>query len=312
MFRGRQLVELITELFGFPRRYGHGISEVEFNCPRCDKGKNKFNLVVNVDRGLYHCWACGHAGKNEKLFALYGSKDQAHRHSLLLASSLEPAIQKETEVLEIGDFRSLKTKWTDSVNYLAAMAYLKDRRITPDIIDKWDICYAETGKYKNRIIIPSRTLEGKTEFFVARAFYGTVQPKYLNPRFERENIIFGEKFIDWKKPVIVTEGVFDSMVLYNSVPLLGTGIKGNTKLLRKFMQNKTPLIMGMDQDAWKKQSQVARYLLNLGVKIYVIKHTRFNDLSNVYEAEGREGIITLIKNAQPYDELQMAAAALRS
>jgi len=309
MFHNKKLVDLISELFGYPRRYDHGIVETEFNCPKCDNNRNKFNLVVNTDNLVFHCWACGYRGKTKKLFYDYGTTEQQSRYSsIIFGLEITPSTGKIIEEsLSLGSFRSLKVEWKDSLNYKAAMKYLMDRKIDDKLIDKWDICYAENGKYADRIIVPSRALDGRVEYFIARSFFND-KFKYKNPKSRKSTVIFGDKFIDWKKPVILTEGVFDAMVLYNAVPILGTSIKGNTKLLKTIMKNKTPIIIGFDEDkvGINARNKTAKYIKNFGVDVYIIKNNCYNDLSEAYRVKGKEYIIQLIRNATQYDELEMA------
>lgn len=309
MFRNKKLVNLLAEIFGFPRRFDHGIVEVEYNCPHCDRQRNKFNMVVNTDNHVFHCWACGYKGKVDKLFFQFGN-DRQRREWGSFEKPIERRnadIDQEEEPLVLTGFRSLRHRWDDSLTYKAAMRYLRKRNIGPDLIDKWDICYAEEGKYRDRIIIPSKSPDGKIEYFVARDIFDTQKLKYKNPPSMKEKVIFGERFIDWKKPVLITEGVFDAMVLYNAVPLLGATIEGHKKLLNQIFSNNTPIILGFDEDeAGKKATiDVGKYLLNLGVQVYTITGNEYGDLAKAYEKAGKEYIIRLIQNAQQFDELDL-------
>lgn len=307
MFQNKKVVNLLSEMFGFPRKFGHGMVEVEFNCVKCDNGRNKFNMVVNTDNHVFHCWACGYKGKVDKLFSDYGNDRQKGEWSSIDKYSYTKDVEKPKESINLTGFRSLKVEWNDSFTYTAAMNVLKSRKITADLISKWDICYAENGKYANRIIVPSRNLNGKMEYFVARDIYDTQKMKYKNPQIEKSSIIFGEKFIDWKKPVILTEGVFDAMVLYNSVPLLGSKISEHKKLIQKIWDNKTPIILGFDTDKTGKDAnmKIGKFLLNLKIPVYTIQDNMYNDLSKAYEIGGKDYIIKLIKNSKPFDELDL-------
>ena len=307
MFRNKRLVNLLAEIFGFPRRFDHGDVEVEYNCPHCDNGQNKFNMVVNTDNHVFHCWACGYKGRASRLFWDFGNDRQKLEWKSMDKYVPETKSSKSSEPLVLTGFRSLRMKWKDSLTYRAAMRYLRKRNIGPDLIDKWDICYAEDGKYRDRIIIPSRNLGGKMEYFVARDIFDTQKLKYKNPESRKADIIFGEKFIDWGKPVVLTEGVFDAMVLYNSVPLLGSKIEGHNRLLTKIFMCNTPIILGFDEDDAGRDAniEVGKYLLNLGVPVYSIQNNEHGDLAKAYEVGGREYIVRLIRNAQPFDELDI-------
>lgn len=307
MFRSKRLVNLIAEIFGLPRKFDHGQVEVEYNCPHCDNRRNKYNLAVNTDHLFFHCWACGYKGKISRLFWDFGSDRQKQEFKTLDTYQESRGKAKKSEPLVLTGFRTMRQEWKDSLTYRAAKRYLKDRNIDKELIDKWDICYSEEGKYRDRVIIPSRTLDGKIEYFVARDIFDTQKLKYKNPPSEKENIIFGEKFVDWKKPVVITEGAFDALVLYNAVPLLGAKIEGHTKLLKKIFVNKTPIILGFDTDKAGKDANIdiGKYLMNLGVSIYTIQGNEYGDLAKAYEKAGKEYIVRLIRNAQPFDELDM-------
>jgi len=306
MFQNKRIVNLLSEMFGFPRKFGHGMVEVEFDCVKCDNNRNKFNMVVNTDDHVFHCWACGYKGKVDRLFSEYGNDRQRMEWSTMDKFSY-PKEEVKSESLNLTGFRSLRVEWKDSLTYTAAMKVLKNRKITPDLISKWDICYAEDGKYRDRIIIPSRSIDGKMEYFVARDIYDTQKFKYKNPKAEKSEIIFGEKFIDWKKPVVITEGVFDAMVLYNSVPLLGSKISEHKKLIQKIWDNKTPIILGFDEDKTGKDANIdiGKFLLNLDIPVYTIQGNEYNDLSKAYEMGGKDYIIKLLRDAEPFDELDL-------
>lgn len=308
MFRNKRLVNLLAEIFGFPRKFDHGIVEVEYNCPHCDNGRNKFNMVVNTDNLVFHCWSCGYKGKVSRLLWDFGNDRQKSEFKTVETSApIRTRVEKKDEPLILTGFRSMRQEWNDSLTWRAARNYLRERNITPDLIDKWDICYAEDGKYRDRVIIPSRNLSGEMEYFVARDIFDTQKLKYKNPESRKAQIIFGEKFIDWEKPVVLTEGAFDAIVLYNAVPLLGAKIEGHTKLLKKIFKHKTPIILGFDEDKAGRDAniEIGKYLLNLGVSIYTIQGNEYGDLAKAYEKAGKEYIVRLIRNAQPFDELDM-------
>ncbi len=314
MFRNKRIVNLLAEIFGFSSKFDHGGDEVEYNCPHCDNRRNKFNMAVNTDLHIFHCWACGYKGKIDRLLRDYGNERQNKEWDGIRAGYV-PTDNEDTDEAQLflTGFRSLKVKWSDSLTSKAAIRYLRERGIGSDLIDKWDICYAEDGKYMDRIIIPSKTVDGKLEYFVARDIFDTQKLKYKNPSSRKEDVIFGEKFVDFDKPVVITEGAFDAMVLYNAVPLLGSKIEGHTKLLKKIFKHRTPIILGFDDDKAGKDANldIGRYLLSLGVPLYSIQGNEYGDLAKAFEMRGRDYIVKLIRNAQPFDEMELLINDLR-
>lgn len=312
MYYNKQLVDLLSEILGFPKRYTHGLVELEFNCPSCRN--NKFNLAVNTDKKKFQCWACEYRGTIDKIVKEFGTIPQRRLYETIVSNSRIQISKQNSKVepISIGSFRSMKHEWKDSLDFYAAKRYLATRKIDPLLIAKWDICYAEDGPYSNRVIIPSKRLDGKVEYFVARDFYDTDRYKYKNPPLRKSEIIFGEKFIDWKKPVILTEGVFDAIVLPNSVPILGSKIEGNTKLIKTIVANRTPIIIGFDEDktGLRGKKKVGKYLESLGITLYLLPENEYNDLAKAYQMKGKDYLISLIRGAKKYDEMDLAIKSL--
>lgn len=320
MTNTKVLTSLLIELFGLPRNYNDGQVEVDFNCPKCDDGRNKFNLSCNTIKRIFQCWSCGYSGKLKKLLYDYGSASQQERYRSEITRIAQDKFKQlenisiiQDEIVSLDSFRSLKFSWDASLHYKMAMKYLRKRKIDENIINERDLCYCESGKYKDRIIVPSKNARGGVDYFVGRAFYDATIPKYKNPKVKKTELIFGEKFIDWSKPVIITEGVFDAIVVYNAVPILGTNIKGCERLVRMLVEHRSHVILAFDGDdvGIKKAKEAGNYLAGLGVHVDVIKHDKYNDLSEVHEKEGKKGVVKLLKTAQTFDPLELAIRSLK-
>jgi DNA primase len=301
-----------------PRRKKSSTDSVEFCCPKCDPsylgtGSKKYNLVVTISKGIFHCWSCNWSGTIRKLlYHLFPEDDLTELSSEIIQPQIRKFVktvpfstegqqQAADNNLTITNVRSLTKAWPDSLHYLAAINYLHNRGITDDIIKKWNICYTERGKNKFRILIFS-TSEGSINYCVARAFYDTIYPKYINTKVPKHSIIFGEDQIDWSRPVILTEGPFDSIVLWNAIPLLGIA-SGNEillykKLIKRLLENKTPVILAFDADAKEKMFEAYECLESYGIETKIIYlPTRENDISKFNEVYGKEKLVELIKSA---------------
>ena len=81
------VVDLISEFLGQPKKIYEHQSQVSWNCPVCDEDNNKGNLEVNIEKSVFHCWSCGDSedthGPLGKLFDLFGTKQQKKIYYIL-------------------------------------------------------------------------------------------------------------------------------------------------------------------------------------------------------------------------------------
>ena len=110
-----------------------------------------------------------------------------------------------------------------------ALRYLHSRGITNEMIEKYNIGYTVSGDFAYRIIVPSYNKEGYLNYFVARAWVPK-KMKYKNPTVPKDEIIFNEGLIDWKKDVYLVEGAFDGFFLDNPLVMLGKKDRKSTRL----------------------------------------------------------------------------------
>jgi DNA primase len=166
------------------------------------------------------------------------------------------------------EFKQLYFKPTGSFNplYNQALHYLSKRGIVKADIVKHNIGYCEDGLYGGRVIIPSYDDGGELNYFVARSFYEDEPYKYKNPPISRDVIVF-ENQINWKEPITLVEGVFDSFsVKRNVIPLLGKFLL--SKLKNKIMENgvKEVTIM-LDSDAVDDSTKHTEWFIKNGIKV---------------------------------------------
>jgi transcription elongation factor Elf1 len=193
-------------------------SEVRFCCPFCNsRGKsidNKYHLYLNTSKRLFMCHRCGTKGKAEKILTKFGLteevtvrswKDVVMSLSFIsgkdYSSEEDPNLELEYEVEVIRPEKGL-------ISY----KYLTDRGLTEEIIHKYRIV-SGTGRYRDRIFIPTFNDNDEMIFWVARgytdAYWG---PKYLNPQTRlRKNYLFNLSLAKKFKDVIITEGVFSAI-----------------------------------------------------------------------------------------------------
>lgn len=157
---------------------------------------------------------------------------------------------------------------TQSIHYLNAIKYLKNRDITGYDIIRYQMGYTMEGSYAGRIIIPSYDSDNKLNYFLARSFYESGL-KYKNPPVSKNVIVF-ENQINWSLPLVLVEGVFDAIaVRRNSIPLLGKFVP--RKLLKAMIKNKVKEVyVALDDDAITEAREIERKLSAHGIDVKLV------------------------------------------
>ena len=276
--------QILDEILGRPRRVG---KEFLYESVCCHHHKPK--LSVSLDKGFFKCWACGYAGKTlRRLVRRWGQIQHIHRWKDFDADielgDLDNLFGKETESSQQIDlpneFRTL-TGNNHPPSARPALNYLRKRDVKQEDILYWKIGYAISGEYKDRIILPSFDNEGYCNYFTSRTFDPRVWPPYMNGPGDKD-IIFNELLVDWEREVTLVEGVFDGIIAgENSIPLLGSTLREDSKLFRKIVANDTPVLLGLDADAHKKAMKLVKALLVYDVEVRLMDTSGYKDIGEM-------------------------------
>jgi DNA primase len=180
-----------------------------------------------------------------------------------------------------------------NLDYKHAMAYLNKRSISQDDIKKYNMGYCSTGRYRNRIIVPSYDANGRLNYFIARSFEKEARLKYDAPSCSKADIIGFEYYINWKIPIILCEGSFDAITIKrNAIPLFGKTIP--KALMMRLAQSEVKTVyIALDNDALEEALTYAENLINMGKEVYLI------ELGGKDPSElGFEAMIKLLHNAK--------------
>ena len=269
-------VSLLNDLLG--RGYSSG-GEYLFACPFCNHYKKK--LSVNLKKNKFKCWVCDTSGNSLLyLFKRFGNIQQLTEWKRLnnitdfseIDDKLEhlfdePKAKVLSKLRLPKEFIPLANKGLPFAR-AGAKSYLNKRRINKWDILYWKIGYCSKGQYAGRLIIPSFDLDGNVNYFIARAYDGSWK-KYLNPEVSKNEIIFNELYIDFTKPLVLVEGVFDAIVAgENSIPILGSTLKEYTRLFQKIIENNSTVYMALDPDATRKTNAIIEKLLRWDKSVY--------------------------------------------
>jgi DNA primase len=248
------VVEIMSEFLGEPKKVYENRSQILWDCPVCDDGKNKGNLEVNVEKSVYHCWSCGETegthGTVGKLFDKFGNRKLKKLYNILRPDETEKVVKKKKPKVVLPDnFTLFKDSHPVYPVRKQAYNYLKSRGINDETIERFGIGFCDKGSHMGRIVIPSYNKKGELNYYVGRSWDVNSRAKYRNPEAEKDQIIFWENLIDWNKDIYLVEGAFDGMFLDNPVVMLG---KHMSELLFETIYNnaKADVIICLDGDAW--------------------------------------------------------------
>ena len=290
------IIEMLIDILGDYKYHNENSGQISFSCPVCsyeikglDELDGKGNLEVNYKKGAYKCWACAEShdthGTLHKLIKRYVTHRQLKNFELLMPDKNFESVKKLYNKVKLPqEFISFKTASSGLKlihHYKRAYNYLKERHVTDEIIEKFNIGFCYEGKYANRIIIPSYNSYDDLNYFVARSYEIKPYRKYDNPEAEKQTVIFNEYLIDWNEPIHIVEGPFDSIFLPNAIPMLGKVM--SDFLFEKLYENAKKIIIVLDGDAWIDTEKLY-YKLNGGKlfgKIWVVKLPEDKDIADL-------------------------------
>ena len=282
-------LRVLEAIFGHSKQQG---DEHLFMCPNCSHRNPK--LSISIQKNVFKCWLdCGLVGNSIiGLIYRFGTKNQ-----IVEWKSLGPDVKledftnlfvekhrEEEKPLRLPiEFVSLCSDKLDE-NARRPLEYLIDRNITENDIYKWKIGFCPTGDYRNRIIIPSYSSNGKLNYFVGRDYSNRANYPYWNSK-RSKNIVFNDLGINWSRPVTIVEGVFDAMKCDNAVPILGKTLMSSSVLFEKILENKNPVYIGLDIDAEDASARIINKLTDYGVEVRKIEINPYKDLGEMPKEE---------------------------
>lgn len=249
-----------------------------FYCPKCKHRSRKLEVnMVPTTKNInnWACWTCSNY-KGTTIKSLFNSLKVTSSKYEELNKILGTTYKVDKVIIDINvelpkEFKPfIELRKTDITSKHALKYLIKDRGISFEDIIKLNIGYCETGRYRNKIIIPSYSKEGKLDYFVARSFEEDAYFKMDAPKSDK-NIIGFESLINWDLPVTLVEGPFDAITAKrNSIPLFGKTV--SQKLRKQLVLNSVKSIyIALDEDALKNTIRLAEELINLGKKVFVIR-----------------------------------------
>ena len=345
VFEIERMEQILVDILGEPKSRGNGELEaqLQFNCPVCAEENNgipdgkynlEFNFSGNLKRGgVFQCWRCSTydedmKGTGFKLVKRFGTSDQYREYKELVKQIFESRLYDfylETGVTE--------NSLTDNYVYLPhsfkkinieecqeelLLKYLDKRKINQDMIDRFSIGYTSDidpdWTMRNRIIIPSYDSCGDLNYYLGRDFTGKNKIKYKNCEVDKKSIIFQESLINWDATIYLCEGVFDAMRFpINGVSMLGKVLTRDMLLYKTLMSRaNADVVIVLDGDTNEIETKKIYNSLNFGRLRDRVKYidlfngiSSHKDMSEIFEHEGKDGVINILKQAKKYNEIDL-------
>lgn len=274
MFALSDKVKFIERVFG-KGDVTRNLTNIQVTCPIClqqsQKWSQKRKLAVRLSDDLVHCWVCGYSSRNlVPLLRKFGSHDDLSFYVEKSGSSLtfqKPAEDESIPLKLPEGFRLIAPLiGRGDRDVVRAMRYLKERGLTAS--DTWYYKFGVAPTLPDRVIMPSFDELGGLNFWTARSIIDA-HPKYIDPPKEcvrKNEIIFNEINLDWKKELVIVEGPFDlTKCPTNTTALRGNQLSEESRLLIQIVIHETPCVVMLDDDATDRAGKIVRTLTSYGV-----------------------------------------------
>lgn len=327
----RRQYSILVSFLGESKQGGYqtGVDQYQFCCPSCaddngGKPDGKYNLEVNFVIGKYHCWKCDAKGSLNRLVKRYGNAELASEYvedvKMILASMMyrldryeelarmieEEEIKLPKTFTPIGDITQLRNG--------KLKTFIEKRHITQEMVDIYHLGYTkwenEEINFRSRLIIPSYDSRGNLNYWTGRDITGyDKRQKYLNVKADRKRIIFNEGLIEWDGDIILVEGIIDSIVYPNCIPLMGKQLYKDSRLYETIMKKSNGnIIICLDNDTEISETKRIYKMLNKGRlkgKIKYLRMDKYKDFGEIFESDGKQGLINVLSQAKQFSEFEL-------
>lgn len=283
-------------------------NDILFYCVNKQHNSKKLSISLNVESdghwGRYHCWVCDFKGRNLLSLLKHVKRyDLIKQYCANLDSNknilLEHDIAIETPVALPYKFIPLSAlflknkkyeKYFNELQY--AVNYLtKERNLSKRDIISHMMGITTDEIYYGYIIIPSFDMAGKLNYFTSRAYHRK-KVRYVNCNNDKDKIIFNEINVNWEKPVLLTEGPFDTIKSQvNSTCLLGSMLTEKSALFQKIIEYDTKVLLSLDAEksANKKALYIATLLTEYGIDVKMIDiNKEYKDIAEMPDDEWQD------------------------
>jgi DNA primase len=329
----QRVYNILRTLLGESKQggYDNNTNQYQFNCPHCAEEKggidNKFNLEVSFTLGKFHCWSCNDMGPISKLIKTRGGKTFLTEYYSIINDIKETKyfnldlfkdyedINNNKNLLLPSTFKKIDIR---TCRNKSLIKFLESRKITQDIIDKYNIGYTtwdeDDWSWRDRIVFPSYNAVGDLNYYVGRNFKDKdKRNKYKNCDVNKYEIILHEDKIQWDADIYLVEGAIDCIYGNNFISMLGKILNKNSYLFSQLYEKANAnIIIVLDGDTSDKEIKRIYNTLNIGRLRDRIRYIKlgtndlpWKDFGEAYECDGKKSIIECIKSQRFYDEIDL-------
>jgi len=273
--------------------------------------KKRFHLDWNNGEPGYHCFNCDRSGSFMQLYAqikcmtieeakkeIYSYDPEQIKREL---TKIDRKVKKENHTVNMDNIVEDCIGPDDPVEgYVepkyqkALIDFIEKRKLPHEIAGL--ILVAVRGRYKGRAIIPVYK-EGHIIYFQGRALVD-IEPKYLNPIVEKENVVHNEENFDENLYIIVTEGLIDAFMIGNQgTSCLGASLsEGFYKKIEKLSDRGIIIVLDNDETGIEKLSKLLEENFTNTAKFFIMPHKykEIKDLNQLVTDCGIENVYDFV------------------
>ena len=315
----RERLSLLQRAFGKCLLANDGVN-VSMRCmnPQCPSRSDptKLKLTIRLDDERYHCWVCDLKGRKAlRLFYKYAPSyvDNARELFATDTKKLEKELEQQEKVeLPRGFILLANNLQTRDPDVKAVLRYLSSRGISERDLWRYRLGTTKAGRTRRRVIFPSLNDEGDLNYWVARTIDKDKNPKYLNSKATKKNVIFNAVDLDFRKKLTLVEGPFDLIKCDdNATCLLGSALNQSYELFHEISRSRTPVLLALDSDMPEKTQKIASMLYRSGCDVEIMPLGKFSDVGEM----SRQEFLELKKQANkwnPMDSLYQKISSIKS
>jgi len=278
-------IEFLITCFGEDHKLSRDSNNISFICPKCGDEKKKKKLSICLETLMCHCWVCGMKGKTPyKVIRDYISHDLAKKFLENFNIDSKQESHDDKEILSFpSQFKLLAA--IDNVydpDDRDCIMYLKSRGVSKEKMWHYKIGKFEGYKWSRRIVFPSFDADQNLTFYVSRSIDDDAFIKYQNCKADKTKMVFDEIRLDYKKEIVIVEGVFDLVKCpENATCILGSSLRPEHLLFQKIVKNQTPVILALDSDMIDKSFSIAHSLDSYGIQVKILDLGNYKDVGSM-------------------------------